>query len=167
VPGLVHIHAQSVERQQFAAGAQGLTFNSMPAPSRTRLVFFYGLFMDAEILGAQGVAALSAEPCLLSGFGLRIGDRATLVSSAGDSVYGMLMSVSETDLNKLYSAPGLEEYVPESVVVVDSGGVMREALCYNLRKPPARDHANPEYAEQLSTLARRLGFPEHYVRSIR
>ncbi|MCM2311098.1 MAG: gamma-glutamylcyclotransferase [Steroidobacteraceae bacterium] len=123
--------------------------------------------MDAEILGAQGVAALSAEPCKLSGFGLRTGDRATLVPSAGSSVYGILMSVSETDLNRLYSAPGLEEYVPESVVVVDSGGALREALCYNQRNPPASDHANPEYAEKLRTLARRLGFPKHYVRSIR
>jgi hypothetical protein len=123
--------------------------------------------MDAGILDAQGVAALSAEPCVLPGFGLRIGDRATLVSSAGDSVYGILMKVPEADLNKLYSAPGLEEYVPESVVVVDSGGTLREALCYNQRNPPARDHSNPEYAEKLRTLARRLGFPEHYVRSIR
>jgi hypothetical protein len=63
----------------------------MPAPSRTRLVFFYGLFMDAEILVAQGIAALSAERCLLSGFALRIGTRAALVSSAGRSVYGILM----------------------------------------------------------------------------
>jgi hypothetical protein len=139
----------------------------MPAPSHARLVFFYGLFMDAEILGAQGVAALSAEPCVLPGFGLRVGDRATLVTSAGSSVYGILMSVSETDLNKLYSAPGLEAYVPESVVVVDSGGALHTALCYNQRNPPARDRANPEYAERLRTLARQLGFPEHYVRSIR
>jgi hypothetical protein len=45
-------------------------------------VFFYGLFMDAELLRAKGTAPGGIQQASVPGFALRIGQRATLIADA-------------------------------------------------------------------------------------
>jgi hypothetical protein len=61
-------------------------------------VFFYGLFMDTEILRAGGVAE-PANPrrAFVDDFELRIGQRATLVPVADSRVYGMLFALTHSE----------------------------------------------------------------------
>ena len=40
-------------------------------------VFFYGLFMDTELLRAKGVDPVNVRSACIPGFALRIGQRAT------------------------------------------------------------------------------------------
>src|SRR4029453_2962436 len=89
-------------------------------------VFFYGLFMDADLLRTKGIVAVNPRPARLEGFGLRIGKRATLVPNDNECSYGIVMTLTHQDLKTLYLAPGLEEYVPEAVSCKTPSG---ETVC--------------------------------------
>jgi hypothetical protein len=128
--------------------------------------FFYGLFMDAEILRESGVAPVEPRRARLDGFALRIGQRATLVPSAGARAYGMLFALTHAELDRLYGAPGLEQYRPEAVVAQPLEGTPTPALCYNLREAPPPHEGNAEYAARLQRVLGKLGFPPDYVASV-
>lgn len=130
-------------------------------------VFFYGLFMDPELLRAKGVRPEHAELASVEGMGLRIGQRAALVSAAGARVHGLVMSLSLPDLEKLYSEPTVQAYRPQAVLAHLAGGGVIAALCYNLPEPPTVDERNPEYAAKLRAVAEKVGLPKEYVGSIR
>ena len=129
-------------------------------------VFFYGLFMDEALLARKGVAPANASPGYVDGFAIRIGERATLLKSAGARSYGIMMSVSPDELKELYSDDGVVDYVPEPVTVILSDGSKALAVCYNL--PVDRvSGTNKDYADSLLELACRLAFPESYLDQIR
>ena len=128
--------------------------------------FFYGLFMDREILRDSQVAAVSPHRAYVDGYALRIGRRATLVPTPGARAYGMVFSVTHDELERLYTAPGLEQYRPEAILVHTLKGELLPALCYNLREAPGPDEANPEYAARLRAALCRLDFPPDYVASV-
>ena len=128
--------------------------------------FFYGLFMDLDVLRNSGVAPASALRAYVDDFALRIGNRATLVPSPGARAYGMLIALTHSELQRLYSAPGLEPYRPEAVLARPFDGGSIPALCYNLVEPPAADERNPTYAARLRKTLRDLGFPAEYVDSV-
>jgi len=128
--------------------------------------FFYGLFMDAEILRDAGVTPLDPRRAYVDDFALRIGRRATLVPSPGARAYGMLFALTHAEVDRLYGAPGLEEYRPEAVLARPLAGTPTPALCYNLRDAPRADERNPEYAARLQRALSKLDFPPDYVASI-
>jgi len=128
--------------------------------------FFYGLFMDAEVLRQAGTKPSNFRRAYVADFALRIGQRATLVPSPGDRAYGMLISLTHAELEGLYSAPGLEVYRPEAVVAHPFEGDAVAALCYNLVQAPEPHERNPEYAIRLRRVLENLGFPVEYVASV-
>ena len=130
-------------------------------------VFFYGLFMDAELLRSRGLTVLDSQPARLDGYDLRIGSRATLVAAPGHSAHGILMSVPAEDLQRLYSDPGVSFYVPQAVEVTAVDGRLVTATCYNLPEALQDSHVNREYAQNLLDLALRLGLPADYRARIR
>jgi Gamma-glutamyl cyclotransferase, AIG2-like len=130
-------------------------------------VFFYGLFMDAELLRSKGVHPTNPRAACVPGFALRIGQRATLMPSAESSAYGVLMELSHAEVEKLYSEPSVSAYCPEAVMVQLADGSYIPALCFNLVVPPAPEEANSEYAAKLRELAGRLKLPRGYVEGIR
>lgn len=127
-------------------------------------VFFYGLFMDAEVLREKGAVPARGRQAYVDDFGLRIGRRATLVPSVGTRAYGMLFALTHAELDRLYDAPGLEQYQPEAVLARSLDGTMAPALCYNLGQAP--EERNSEYAARLQRILRELGFPPEYIASI-
>ena len=128
--------------------------------------FFYGLYMDAEILREAGVAPQNPRRAYVEGFTLRIGQRATLLPSPGARAYGMLYALTHAELERLYTAPGLEHYRPEAVLAVPIGGSLTPALCYNLRQAPRPEERNPDYAERLRRALAKLDFPAEYIASV-
>ena len=128
--------------------------------------FFYGLFMDREILRKAGVEPISPRRACVEEFALRIGQRATLVPSAGARAYGMLFALTHSELDRLYAAPGLEQYRPEAVLTQPLEGRPTPALCYNLREAPPSLDRNPEYAARLQLALRKLDFPAEYVETL-
>jgi hypothetical protein len=128
--------------------------------------FFYGLFMDVDVLRGSGVAPENPRRAYVDGFALRIGQRATLLPSSGARAYGMLFALTHAELERLYTAPGLEHYRPEAVLARPLSGTPTAALCYNLRETPRADERNPEYAARLQRALGKLDFPPDYVASV-
>lgn len=129
-------------------------------------IFFYGLFMDADLLRAKGLAPADPEPARVDDVALRIGERATLVSAPGARVHGMVASMTLGDVERLYTDPSVQAYRPVAVLAHLRGGSTLAALSYVLPEPPAAGEHNPEYAAKLRALAERLGLPAAYVASI-
>ena len=130
-------------------------------------VFFYGLFMDQQLLSDKGAQASDIRLAVVPGFVLRIGARAALVPDSAGAVHGVVMKLSHSDLERLYSEPSLLAYRPEPVLAKLQNGAVVAALCFNLPEAPSPEERNAEYAEKLRILARRIGLPGDYVASIR
>jgi hypothetical protein len=128
--------------------------------------FFYGLFMDIAILRESRVLPVNPRRAYVEGFALRIGQRASLSPWPEQRVYGMLFALTHSELQALYSAPGLDQYRPEAVLARGVDGGLWPALCYNLPEAPRPDESNPEYAARLQAALRKLAFPSEYVSSI-
>jgi hypothetical protein len=128
--------------------------------------FFYGLFMDSDILRESNVTPFNPRRAYVDDFALRIGQRATLLPFIGARAYGMLVALTHPDLERLYAAPGLDQYRPEAVLAQPLEGQPSPALCYNLREAPRPDERNPEYAVRLQRVLRKLEFPPEYVASV-
>lgn len=130
-------------------------------------VFFYGLFMDAELLRSKGAHPENVRIATVPGFELRIGQRATLIRNAGSCAWGMLMQLTHAEIEQLYSEPSVQAYRAEAVLVQLSDGSFLPALCFNLANSPAPEEKNPEYAAKLKQLAIRLKLPAAYIECIR
>ncbi len=130
-------------------------------------VFFYGLFMDAEALRANGFHPINARQACVVGMALQIGKRATLVPDPAKCVYGFVIGLSQEEVARLYSEPSVAEYRPEAVMAHLTDGSCVAALCFTLPSSGQPVEANPEYADQLRIVASRLGLPAAYVAGIR
>ena len=128
-------------------------------------VFFYGLFMDGDVLAQSQVQVGDPRRAFAEGYALRIGRRATLVPFAGQRAYGIVFALTEVELGRLYSAPGLEQYRAEPLLVQVEGDKTLPVLCY-LCPAPQPGEANPEYAARLKAVLKKLGFPQLYVDSV-
>jgi hypothetical protein len=135
-------------------------------PSRRADVFFYGLFMDQELLRARGLAPQGAALASVPGLALRIGQRAALVPHASGRVHGVVLSLTLEELERLYAEPSVQAYKPQAVLAELAGGGTVAALCYNLPVPPLPSERNPEYAARLRAVAERVGLPAEYVASL-
>ena len=127
---------------------------------------FSGLFMDRAILRESQVAAVRPRRAFVDGYALRIGRRATLVPASEARAYGMVFALTHDELERLYAAPGLEQYRPEAVVAHSLEGETLPALCYNLREVPGPGETDAEYAARLREVLSKLDFPPEYVASV-
>jgi len=128
--------------------------------------FFYGLFMDADLLRAKGAQPVNIRTASVPGFALRIGQRATLLPTPEARAHGILMQLTHSEIEQLYSEASVRAYCAEAVLAELADGSGIPALCFNLLIAPGPEEANPEYAAKLRDLARRLGLPSNYVASI-
>lgn len=130
-------------------------------------VFFYGLFMDVELLRAKGLQPGEPKLTIVVGSALRIGQRAALVPDPNGRAYGFTMELTHAEVERLYSDASVSAYRPEAVLAHFTDGSEVAALCFNLVTPPGPGESNPQYAAQLREVAQRLQLPSEYVASIR
>jgi len=135
--------------------------------SRSINVFFYGLFMDIEMLRAKGLHPVNGRQACVFGMALRIGERAMLIPDPAKYVYGVVAGLSFEEIEQLYAEPSVSVYRPEAVIVTLMDRSCIPALCFNLPLSDETVEANPDYAERLRVVANRLGLPVDYVTSIR
>lgn len=130
--------------------------------------FFYGSFINLEVLAQVGYVPEEVEVARLDGFDIRIRPLANLVPSDRDCVWGILAPGTHAELDRLYryAETGLGgRYLPEAVLARTRDGRWRPALCY---LAPEMDERPPEeaYLERILTPARAWAFPAWYLRRL-
>lgn len=129
--------------------------------NRLHEVFFYGLYMDPEILRQKNVEARNPRIGSVANYELRIGNKATLLRSPGGTAYGVVYSLTHSEIKSLYWGAGLHEYAAEVVIVKVGKEENFAALCCNLVVPPDAEESNPVYQSQLNSTMKKLGVPTH------
>lgn len=133
---------------------------------RRAAAFFYGLFMDEDLLRSKGLDPQDSEIARVDEVMLRIGERAALIPSPGGQVHGLVVWLTPAELDRLYSDESVKAYRPQAVLAHLASGDVLAALCYNLPRPPLASERNPEYAAKLRALAKQIGLPTAYVASL-
>lgn len=131
----------------------------MTDQERLHRVFFYGLYMDPDILSSLGVQTRDSCKATAMDYQLRIGKLATLTRKNGASAIGMVYSLTHQELDTLYDKPGLEAYRAEAILVQSEHG-QECVLCCNLLATPSDQERNPEYEEKLKKVFLKLGLEE-------
>jgi hypothetical protein len=133
-------------------------------------VFFYGSYINFDVLKEVNLVPAEWEIATLSGFDLNIAPRANLLRSPGAVVHGILATATHAELERLYTGHSKvvlgETYLPEAVLAVDKAGKFRPALSYIAPEMIARP-AETAYVERIARPAERFGFPRSYVERIR
>jgi hypothetical protein len=127
-----------------------------------RPVFFYGLFMDMDLLKSKGFAPTTPTLAYANGFGLRIGERATMIRSDEERVYGVIISLTEEESCELYSSASVADYQAETIMANEIGGSARQVVSYLLPQEKLTGK-NAAYALSLATAARKVGLPSSYL----
>ena len=127
-------------------------------------VFFYGSFINLNVLRGAGLDPDRVEVARLGGFDIVIRPLANLVRSDQHSVYGILVTATHAELGRLYDYARDELggiYLPEAVLVETTGG-WRPALCYTAPQMEPKTPSN-DYIDRIVMPARQHGFPAWYV----
>ena len=129
-------------------------------------VFFYGLFMDQDILTKNGVNPSNPRKGYLNNYTLKIGSRASLIPCKEEKAYGIIMTISEEEIVKLYAEKSVADYIPEKVEAVTETNEHLTVTCYNLPLELLTG-TNESYAKSLYALATQEGFPDDYLEKIK
>lgn len=124
-------------------------------------VFFYGLYMDEEVLRSLRVEPRQPRVAFVDGYRLRIGKRATLTLAAGARAWGMVYALTEAEVEALYAGAGLDEYRPEQVVATFDDGNVSTVTTFTLTQVPTAEQCNRDYEARLNAVLARRGFPPH------
>ncbi|MCI0541433.1 MAG: gamma-glutamylcyclotransferase [Verrucomicrobiales bacterium] len=129
-------------------------------------VFFYGSFINRQVLAKGGLVPERVEVARLLGFDIHIETLATLVRSDRHCVYGIVCEASQAELRRLYGQEWLDgAYRPEAVLVETDRGALIPALCYIATTPPPARPAN-DYLDWITRPAREYGFPDWYLQRL-
>ena len=130
-------------------------------------IFFYGLFMDPDLLQEQGYNPSQPTIARLDNFQLHIGKRATLKPSNSEQVYGTLMRLSNQELDTLYAQPSVRDYHPVQVTCEIGEDDFVEAKTYILpAEAPLTPAMNADYAQQLLIICKKMNLPSLYQQKI-
>jgi hypothetical protein len=132
-------------------------------------VFFYGSYINFEVLKEADLVPGEWEVARLPGFDIHIGPRANLLRSDQHTVWGINATATHAELTRLYidHAKGVlgETYLPEAVLTYSAHGQLRPAMTYICSAMEAAS-AEAGYVERIAAPARQFGFPDWYIKRI-
>jgi hypothetical protein len=131
---------------------------------RAVAVFFYGSYINRDVLAEVEIDPDPFEVARLEGFDITIRPLANLVAAEEARVFGILTRATHAELARLYHHADHvlgERYLPEAVLVEAKAGP-KPALCY-IAHEMADAPADPAYVERIVGPAREYGFPAEYV----
>ena len=123
--------------------------------------------MDSSLLEDMGFRPRIVGNAKLDDYQIHIGDRATLIPTAGSIAYGVLMELSDDLASELYSRPEVSGYeaAPVNVNLVENGSP-QPSVCYILPREALGSEINTAYVKKLAVLVEELGFPSSYAHDI-
>ncbi|ADG93697.1 conserved hypothetical protein [Arcobacter nitrofigilis DSM 7299] len=122
-------------------------------------VFFYGLYMDEEILKNKNVEPRNKRVAFANDYQLRIGNMATLLRKKDSQAYGLVYSLTHDEIDTLYKKSGLTDYISESILVELDDGSKIATLCCILLNEPSSNESNPEYFKKLKLCMESYNLP--------
>ena len=125
-------------------------------------VFFYGSFINRDVLARADYHPDKMEVARLDGFDIATRPSATLIPSDRDCVYGVLTMASHAELERLYGEDWVRAYQPEAVVVTMQDSALHPALCY-IASATTGEAPFENYVDHIIEPARELGFPPWYI----
>lgn len=131
-------------------------------------VFFYGSYMNLDVLRQVNFIPDNFETAKLSGYDIVIKPLADLVKSDKDCVYGILTCGTHEELENLYAhARNVlgSSYLPEAVLVEPSDGKFKPALCY-ISYGIETKQAEDSYIDRIVEPAKNYDFPEWYIKRL-
>jgi hypothetical protein len=129
-------------------------------------VFFYGLFMDGNILMKNGIKPSNLRRGYLIDYALKIGNRASLIPCKDEKSYGIVMAIDNEAIHNLYAEASVADYIPEEVHIITNTNDSIIATCYNLPSESITG-TNVLYAASLYKFAKQEGFPHDYLEKIK
>ena len=97
--------------------------------------FFYGSFMNLDVLKKLSIVPDEFEVATLSGFDIFIRPLANLAPSPNHCVYGVAATTTHAELARLYDYASDTlggTYLPQAVLVQMRNGKWLPAMCYRL-----------------------------------
>ncbi len=128
-------------------------------------VFFYGLFMDQDVLKEMGYNPQNVRLAHLMDYRLVIGDKATLVPCEGACTYGTVIDLEHREVEALYSSDGVVDYVARKVLVGTDADDPIAVISYVLPRDKVSGR-NRSYVHKLVSIAMQLHLPESYIKEI-
>lgn len=125
-------------------------------------IFFYGSFINLDVLREVQLVPQSVEVARLPGFDIRIEPLANIEPADDACVYGIVADATHAELARLYGQDWVASYLPQAVLVETRNGAWIPALVY-VAASPARSPAASDYVDRIVGPARELGFPEWYI----
>ena len=132
-------------------------------------VFFYGSYMNVDVLREVEIGKRAFQPASLRGYELIISPLANLRKKDRCTAYGILTQLTHTELDRLYQGHARTilggTYLPEAVVVNRADGTIAAALCYLAHDMKAAS-ADAAYVDRILKPAQAYGFPQWYLEHI-
>jgi hypothetical protein len=128
-------------------------------------VFFYGSYMDLNILKDFDCVPEQWEVARLYGCDIVIRPRANLIRSDRTCVYGIVAAVTHDELDRLYARIQRDfgqTYLPKPVLAETLNGTWVPSLTYIAASMEAETAAH-DYIERMVRPARELNFPPWYI----
>ena len=127
--------------------------------------FFYGSFMNPDVLKKLSIVPDEFEVATLSGFDISIRPLANLAPSPDHCVYGVAATTTHAELARLYdyacdTLGGT--YLPQAVLVQLRNGKWLPAMSYVASELKARPAAN-DYVDLIVHSAKHYAFPKWYI----
>ena len=127
--------------------------------------FFYGSYINLNVLKEVDLVPEDYEVARLDGFDIRIAPLANLVRSERHCVYGIVATATHEELKRLYAHAEHDlggVYLPEAVLAQTLDFTGRPALCY-IASSMNPSKASDDYIDRIVKPARKFGFPEWYI----
>lgn len=138
--------------------------------SRKVSLFFYGSYINPDVLAAADLRPGRFEVARLPGFDIVINPYANIVRDDRAVVYGVLATATHAELTRLYVGHAQDQlgvsYLHEAVLVVDGDGHYRPTLAY-ISHDMTPGPVTADYVERIAGPAEQHGFPAWYVERIR
>ena len=127
--------------------------------------FFYGSFINLEVLEQYQVFPEDIHQGRLDGFDIDIAPLATLIRKDSSCVYGIAVKITHSELNTLYSLDWVERYDPEAVLVEIENGIRIPSITY-ISDPPQKSPPANDYVLRIIEPGKKWGFPDWYIQRL-
>ena len=132
-------------------------------------VFFYGSYMNFDVLMNLGISKREYHVGQLPGYELTIGSAANVVKNGLERVFGIVTQLTHDELDTLYSSEAQAklgaQYMPEPVLVMTANRNIVPSLCY-IAYDRVAGLASAAYIDTILSAARKYDFPQSYIHHV-